>query len=398
MGKRKRGSESEADGTGGRDSDQYEDSSSDVESGSDYVDEFGGDDEEGHHIGSVSDGEGRDSRRGHDEMEQLEKEYMDLRNKESDVLENLKRHKDEDLLKGHAVKNQKALWDRTLELRFLIQKAFTSSNQLPQDPLRTSFCKTDEKVDEAFKELLTSTKESLNSILELQKALLDNNPAISPTEEGGSAQPSKKYSKDLKELDNDCNDEWKQISEMHRRMATFRDKSVDKWYRKTQVTTGAAAMKNKLHAFNQNITEQVSSHMRDPSRMIKQMQQRRSTVCIFGSVPWHVETSEKEEPNVEGDPELLDDAEFYQQLLKEFFETFDSTSSEAAIYAVRRLQSKKRKIVDRRASKSRKIRYNVHEKLLNFMAPQPMELPPMAPKLFENLFGLKTLKKARYVV
>ncbi|KAI4366002.1 hypothetical protein MLD38_021932 [Melastoma candidum] len=392
MGKRKKLRESESDGTGGRDSDNYEDSSSDVESGSDYVDEFSGDDEEGQHIGSDPVDDGRDAVREHDEMEQLEKEYMDLRNKELDVLENLKRHKDEDVLKGHAVKNQKALWDRTLELRFLLQKAFMSSNQLPQEPVRTSFCKTNEKVNEAFKELLTSTKETLNSIFELQEALLNNNPAIASTEEGGSVQPSKKYSKDSKELGDDCNDEWKQISQMHRRMATFRDKSVDKWYRKTQVTTGAAAMKNKLHAFNQNISEQVSSHMRDPSRMIKQMQQRRSTVCIFGSVPHHVETSEKEETHVEGDPELLDDAEFYQQLLKEFFETFDSTSSEAAIYAVRRLQSKKRKIVDRRASKSRKIRYNVHEKLLNFMAPRPMELPPMAPKLFENLFGLKTKK------
>ncbi|KAK2995873.1 hypothetical protein RJ640_012082 [Escallonia rubra] len=37
-------------------------------------------------------------------------------------------------------------------------------------------------------------------------------------------------------------------------------------------------------------------------------------------------------------------------------------------------------------------RYNVHEKIVNFMAPQPMDLPPMAPKLFENLFGLKTRK------
>lgn len=35
-------------------------------------------------------------------------------------------------------------------------------------------------------------------------------------------------------------------------------------------------------------------------------------------------------------------------------------------------------------------RFHVHEKIVNFMAPQPMNLPPMAPKLFENLFGLKT--------
>lgn len=35
------------------------------------------------------------------------------------------------------------------------------------------------------------------------------------------------------------------------RMSSFRNKSVDKWHRKTQVTTGAAAIRGKLHAFNQ---------------------------------------------------------------------------------------------------------------------------------------------------
>lgn len=90
-----------------------------------------------------------------------------------DMLKNLKRHKDEDILKGQAVKNQKvlfffiwfhqwpmfseqllchdsaicscltiffnfllflgkALWDKTLEFRFLLQKAFSSSNRLPR--------------------------------------------------------------------------------------------------------------------------------------------------------------------------------------------------------------------------------------------------------------------------
>lgn len=34
-------------------------------------------------------------------------------------------------------------------------------------------------------------------------------------------------------------------------MAAFRDKSIDKWQRKTQVTSGAAAIKGKLQAFNQ---------------------------------------------------------------------------------------------------------------------------------------------------
>ncbi|KAL5794992.1 hypothetical protein ACOSP7_003586 [Xanthoceras sorbifolium] len=339
--------------------------------------------------GNESDEGGKD-----DEMEELEKEYMDLRNQEQDILRNLKRHKDEDVLKGQAVKNQKALWDKTLEFRFLLQKAFSSSNRLPQEPVRSSFSVSDEGVGKAYSDLITSSKKTLDSLLELQEALLEKNPSIAQALDGNSGQSSMKHSKDSKNLDVEGDDEWLQVSQMHKRIASFRDKSIDKWQRKTQVTTGAAAIKGKLHAFNQNISEQVAAFMRDPSRMIKQMQQRRSTVGVFEAVHGGADNTKGEEAHTDGDPELLDDSEFYQQLLKEFFETIDPTSSETAFYAIKKLQTKKRKIVDRRASKSRKIRYNVHEKIVNFMAPLPMDLPPMAPKLFENLFGSKTRKPA----
>lgn len=35
------------------------------------------------------------------------------------------------------------------------------------------------------------------------------------------------------------------------RIAYFRNKAIDKWQRKTEVTTGAAVIKGKLQAFNQ---------------------------------------------------------------------------------------------------------------------------------------------------
>ncbi|XVF01097.1 hypothetical protein REPUB_Repub04eG0058700 [Reevesia pubescens] len=225
------------------------------------------------------------------------------------------------------------------------------------------------------------------------KALLENNLSIAQSVDGGNtSQSSKKLSGDSKNLDMEDDEEWLRISQMNKRIAAFRDKAVDKWQRKTEVTTGAAAIKSKSQAFNQNISEQVAAYMRDPSRMIKQMQQRRSTTGIFWAVTEGSNNANGQEVHPEGDPELLDDSEFYQQLLKEFFETVDPTSSETAFYALKRLQTKNRKIVDRRASKSRKIRYHVHEKIVNFMAPELMNLPSMAPKLFENLFGLKTQK------
>lgn len=324
------------------------------------------------------------------EMEELEKEYKNLHNQEQDILRNLKNHKDEDVQKGQAVKNQKALWDKTLEFRFLLQKPFSSSNRLPQDPVRSSFCSSNEGVTAAYSDLITASKKTLDSLLELHEALLENNPSIAQSLDANVGQSSKKLSGDSKNLDIEDDEDWLRISQMNRRIAAFRDKAVDKWQRKTEVTTGAAAIKSKLQAFNQNISEQVAAYMRDPSRMIKQMQQRTPTVGIFGDVTEATNNANGEEAHSEGNPELLDDSEFYQQLLKEFFESVDPTSSDTAFYALKRLQTKKRKIVDRRASKSRKIRYHVHEKIVNFMAPEPMNIPPMAPKLFENLFGLKT--------
>ncbi|CAN1258427.1 Protein AATF [Linum perenne] len=327
-----------------------------------------------------------------DELEDLEKEYKELRNQELNLLKNLKRNKEDDILKGQAVKNQKAIWDRSLELRILLQKPFSNSNRLPQEPIRSTFCNLDEGVKEAYNDLVVSSKKTLESLVELEEALLEKNPSISQSSSGNVGKSLKKHSNESTHLNDEDEEEWSRVSQMHTRIAPFRNKSIDKWQRKTQVTTGAAAIRNKLHAFNQNISEQVAAYMRDPSRMVKQMQLRRSTAGVFGDLSVVNFINFVQVTHPDGDPELLDDSEFYQQLLKEFLEKVDPNSSETAFYAVKRLQTKKRKIVDRRASKSRKIRYSVHEHIVNFMAPRPMDLPPMAPKLFENLFGVKTQK------
>ncbi len=52
--------------------------------------------------------------------------------------------------------------------------------------------------------------------------------------------------------------------------------------------------------------------------------------------------------------------------------------------------AKKRKLVDRRASKGRKLRYHVQDKLVNFMAPVATDTPLVTTQLFSNLFGRAT--------
>ncbi|PIA50346.1 hypothetical protein AQUCO_01300828v1 [Aquilegia coerulea] len=216
------------------------------------------------------------------DLEELEKELLSLRNGDSGILVNLKRHKDEDLLKGQAVRNQKALWDKTLELRFSLQKAFSSSNKLPQEPTRSLFCGSDDAISKAYVDLITSSEKTLDCFVELQEAMLEKNPTIGQTAEG-----SKKgvISTDVPSISNVGKDDvWSRIQQLHSRVAPFRDSSIDKWQRKSQVMTGVAGYKGKLQAFSQNISEQVAGYMRDPSRMIKRMQLRRPVVGVFGAV------------------------------------------------------------------------------------------------------------------
>jgi protein AATF/BFR2 len=51
--------------------------------------------------------------------------------------------------------------------------------------------------------------------------------------------------------------------------------------------------------------------------------------------------------------------------------------------------AKRRKVVDRRASKGRKLRYHVQQPLVNFCAPVDMEVPAWAEKVFGQLFASK---------
>jgi protein AATF/BFR2 len=44
-------------------------------------------------------------------------------------------------------------------------------------------------------------------------------------------------------------------------------------------------------------------------------------------------------------------------------------------------------MVDRRASKGRKLRFHTMDKLVGFMAPKELVLPPVAEQLFGNLFN-----------
>ncbi|KAI0309579.1 apoptosis-antagonizing transcription factor [Amylostereum chailletii] len=71
------------------------------------------------------------------------------------------------------------------------------------------------------------------------------------------------------------------------------------------------------------------------------------------------------------DDEVFDDTDFYQELLRDVIDARGQDGGRDDWMAAQR-QKKAKKSVDTKASKGRKLRYEVHEKIQNFMVPVPL--------------------------
>merc|ERR1712127_214504 len=78
----------------------------------------------------------------------------------------------------------------------------------------------------------------------------------------------------------------------------------------------------------------------------------------------------------EFDAEIYDDDDFYHQLLRELIERRTVEGSDQVTLGrqwleIQKLRAKAKRKVDTKASKGRRLRYQVHPKLVSFMAPYP---------------------------
>ncbi|XP_051536778.1 protein AATF-like [Myxocyprinus asiaticus] len=332
---------------------------------------------------------------------------------ESELRTFSKERVDEEVEKGKAVKNQLALWDLMLEGRIKIQKALMSANQLPQSQTFPEFkSRGGPKYTEALKNSHKALKALQRSLLELQDLLLYQNPetrAISQGKTWGAKSKSKddeEIMSDEEEMEN--GDDEKNAGRnrplkrklemaeypnfMAKRFADFlpyQDATLQKWYDKTRLTVGKS---NKgFGAFDRNILTQVEQVLMDKERLVRRTQTCRSEYRVLGKPEPTV--SEIDSSNTtEGeaadlglkanlhlknlDEEIFDDDDFYHQLLRELIERKTSASDpndQVAMgrqwLAIQKLRSKIKKKVDTKASKGRKVRFHVHSKLVNFMAP-----------------------------
>lgn len=325
------------------------------------------------------------------ETEQLEQQLAMLQEEDQEVLRNMRQHSSKEMSKAASVANQQLLWDRHLEIRILLQRALAMSNRLPRPVIYPLVITHSPDCSSQYQQMSGNLRGLLGNLLELHSALAARQTPLAKAMEDVTEKGNKR-SREEAGLD----DLWSEVESHHRVLAPFRDAALDKWHRRTVLSSGAGALRNQLRALNQSITTQVAAVMRDPGKFIKRTQLLRALcprVLCGGPAEPEAMTGETEgEEKGHGvssleedrDPETFDDGEFYQQLLKEFLEA-SKAGNEVQAKVVK--AEKRRKVVDRKASKGRKIRYNVHEKLVNFTTPEHAELPVFAPQLFANLFG-----------
>lgn len=166
----------------------------------------------------------------------------------------------------------------------------------------------------------------------------------------------------------------------------FRNQVLQKWHDRTK---NLKDTKNPLT--NLNIMTKIENALLGKNELIRKTQIYRGDYDIYGvENPKHNENA-KEEIQI---PEIYDDSAFYHDLLRELIE-YKSTSGDnqseitQKFIELQKVRSKMKKKVETRASKGRKIRYNVHKKLINFMAPvdESEWADEARTELFNSLFG-----------
>ena len=264
-----------------------------------------------------------------------------------------------DAVKGKAVKQQRKTFDALLNTRIKLQKGLTAVNQL------SVAAKDAEDVDtEAIKSAESAALALWSTLEDLRYALADAQSGESKKRKRPSPVSPTTSSASL----------WQRMTDLESDAVAHRRSVLDKW--SVKVRGSSASLPN---ARGKLLGSGASG------------QQTITAVLDAQLASEAGERSAKRARNANGnatteDEPIYDDSIFYQTLLRELVEQRISSDSitngldtlhiqlpsKLSIHPVTGMRNdKNRKAnVDTRASKGRKMRFDVHEKLQNFMAPE----------------------------
>ncbi|KAI5633215.1 apoptosis antagonizing transcription factor domain-containing protein [Phthorimaea operculella] len=354
-----------------------------------------------------------------------------------------KQNVSEEAKKGACVRNQLLIWEGLLEMRIHLQRCVATANQMPMPETHKELSQDNEFVEEC-----NATKANIAAVLEkflnLQNILLKKFPETKTIASKKGAKDDRETQKkeesdeeipsdtDNEEIPSDTEDEDnlddettketsnkpakptatkkrklqdydKEITTAHKAFKQFRDSTIQKWNEKTRLAT-ASAIKNK-NAPSNTVLQQISYILSDKEKLIRRTQLKRTEYDIVGYKKPVVEEEQIQNgdnvPKVkdrkdddEYIPEIFDDSDFYHQLLRELIECKSADISDPVQLsrqwiALQQMRSKMKRKVDTKATKGRKIKYVVHNKLVNYMAPEKCTTwtDESTNELYSSLFG-----------
>jgi protein AATF/BFR2 len=287
------------------------------------------------------------------------------------------------------VKRQVSLWCELVGFRIRMQQLLSLAMKLPHPGTMAEMSLSKGAVAQQ-EQAIAAASSLLSQLVELREATLaPREPGERPRKVARGDVPS--FAAAAAAAAPQEQHEWSSVCEGNERAAAFYGRTLDMWHRQTMP---AARAGKQLSAVNQPITEQVRAVMAGGPRVLQRAQMRPPGVVALGA------SAPAEQVQDQLDEEIYNDSAFYQQLLINFVSSTatadamrvaDGAGGDLVQDRLRRKLSRsgaKKRDVDTRASKGRKIRYKVHEKLVNFVAPIPMvEAPVDTEQLFASLFA-----------
>ncbi|KAH4405773.1 protein BFR2 [Parastagonospora nodorum] len=273
-----------------------------------------------------------------------------------------------DVAKGQAVKTQRKTFDTLLNTRIRLQKALISTNSMAAGSHKDAAAPAS-SMEAAEAAALTL----LNNLTDLRMSLEE-------------ARTGHKRKRTVFDSETPSAEIWSSISSSEKSALPNRKAVLERWSTKTRATT-VTNNKNRLNASaTQTLTEVLDSQLQS-SHLVTRTQTPRSCAPIQSNA-----SNKGSQP----DPAIYDDADFYGLMLKELLEqrSAENANGGAAEFVVQApwqvaREAKTKKIVDTKASKGRRLRYTVQEKLQNFMAPEERGVweERQRDELFGSLFG-----------
>lgn len=292
------------------------------------------------------------------------------------VAESLSKVAKADVVKGRAIKHQRTTFDSLLNTRIKLQKALIATNSM--DTSATESNEHPQAIEAAEKAAL----KLLDTISDLHSSLRASTSGNLPLDTTTSSTHPK-LSSSL----------WKTMQEHEAVNIPKRRANLTKWSQKTNPATALprAGTFSQMPS-HQPLTSVLDQHLSgsNAEKLIQKTRIPRSCAPIQAS------------SRIPSSPSIYDDADFYTLLLRELVDQrmADSATNGAAPLAnivpngtsfPSSKQFKVKKAVDTKASKGRKMRYTVQEKLQNFMAPEDLGSwgERQRAELFGSLFGRK---------